>query len=141
MRQVKLIGPQMVFAPPKGGKLRDMPLPDVVSDALAAHITRRPSIDVTLPWKTPDGPPVTAKLLFYSRERKALNRNYFNMYLWKPALIAAGVIPERVPGERFTPSREHGTRRSCWTRERTSRPWPSTSATPTRVSRPGRTRT
>ncbi|MFJ5778808.1 tyrosine-type recombinase/integrase [Streptomyces sp. NPDC093094] len=108
VRQVKLVGPQMVFAPPKGGKLRDVPLPDVVSGALAAHITRRPPIDVTLPWKTPDGPPVTAKLLFYSRERKALNRNYFNMYLWKPALIAAGVIPEREPGERFTPSREHG---------------------------------
>ncbi|MEH0526915.1 tyrosine-type recombinase/integrase [Streptomyces stelliscabiei] len=107
-RQVKLVGPQMVFAPPKGGKLRDVPLPDVVSDALAAHVTRRPPIDVTLPWKTPDGPPVTAKLLFYSRERKALNRNYFNMYLWKPALIAGGVIPERVPGERFKPSREHG---------------------------------
>lgn len=42
VRQVKLVGPQMVFAPPKGGKLRDVPLPDVVSDALAAHITRRP---------------------------------------------------------------------------------------------------
>lgn len=94
--------------PAQGRQVADVPLPDVVSDALAAHITRRPPIDVTLPWKTPDGPPVTAKLLFYSRERKALNRNYFNMYLWKPALIAAGVIPERVPGERFTPSREHG---------------------------------
>ncbi|MEV5266492.1 tyrosine-type recombinase/integrase [Streptomyces werraensis] len=108
VRQVKLIGPRMVFAPPKGGKLRDVPLPDVVADTLAAHITRQPPIDVTLPWKTPDGPSATAKLLFYSRERKALNRNYFNMYLWKPALIAAGVIPERAPGERFTASREHG---------------------------------
>ncbi|MFD9005558.1 hypothetical protein ACFV0T_32205 [Streptomyces sp. NPDC059582] len=25
-------------------------------------------------------------------------RNYFNMYLWEPALITAGVIPERGPG-------------------------------------------
>jgi integrase len=108
VRQVKLVGPRMVFAPPKGGKLREVPLPGVVSDALARHITRRPPIEVTLPWKTPDGPPVTATLLFYSRERKALNRNYFNMYLWKPALISAGVIPERQPGERFKQSREHG---------------------------------
>jgi integrase len=107
-RQVKLIGSDMVFAPPKGGKLRDVPLADVVSYALATHITHRVPIDVTLPWKTPDGPPVTAKLLFYSRERKALNRNYFNMYLWKPALVSAGVIPERSPGERFSQSREHG---------------------------------
>ncbi len=108
VRQVKLIGPRMVFAPPKGGKSRDVPLPGVVSDALARRITRRPPAEVTLPWKTPDGPPVTATLLFYSRERKALNRNYYNMYLWKPALIAAGVIPERQPGGRFKESREHG---------------------------------
>ncbi|GGZ10091.1 tyrosine-type recombinase/integrase [Streptomyces poonensis] len=108
VRQVKLIGPNMVFAPPKGGKFRDVPLPDVVSHALAAHITRRPPTEITLPWKTPDGPPVTAPLLFYSRERKAMNRNYFNMYLWKPALVTAGVIPERSQGERFSQSREHG---------------------------------
>lgn len=107
-RQVKLVGAQMVFAPPKGGKLRDVPLPDVVADALTAHITRRPPIDVTLPWRTPDGPPVTATLLFFSRERKALNRNYFNPFLWKPALVSAGVIPERLPGERFQQSREYG---------------------------------
>ncbi|MFF3463231.1 tyrosine-type recombinase/integrase [Streptomyces sp. NPDC002619] len=108
VRQVKLVGAHMVFAPPKGAKLRDVPLPDVVSNALAAHITHRPPLDVTLPWKTPDGPPVTATLLFYSRERKALNRNYFNMHLWKPALVSAGVIPERSPGERFRESRQHG---------------------------------
>ncbi|WP_269854274.1 tyrosine-type recombinase/integrase [Streptomyces sp. RPT161] len=108
VRQVKMVGSHLVFAPPKGGKLRDVPLPDVVSYALAAHITKRPPIDVTLPWKTPDGPPVTATLIFYSRERKALNRNYFNMYLWKPALVSAGVIPQRQPGERFKQSREHG---------------------------------
>ncbi|WP_328387266.1 site-specific integrase [Streptomyces sp. NBC_00400] len=108
VRQVKMIGPHLVFAPPKGGKLRDVPMADLVSHRLSEHITRHPPVDVTLPWKTPDGPLVTAKLIFYSRERKALNRNYFNMYLWKPALVAAGVIPERRPGERFTYSREHG---------------------------------
>ncbi|MGP3984406.1 tyrosine-type recombinase/integrase [Streptomyces sp. KR80] len=108
VRQVKMVGSHLVFAPPKGGKLRDVPMPNSVSYALAAHITQRPPIEVTLPWKKPDGPPVTATLMFYSRERKALNRNYFNMYLWKPALVSAGVIPERLPGERFKESREHG---------------------------------
>ncbi|MEV6106658.1 tyrosine-type recombinase/integrase [Streptomyces sp. NPDC051940] len=108
VRQVKMVKAQLVFAPPKGGKLRDVPLPDVVSFALAEHITRRPPLAVTLPWKTPDGPPVTASLLFYTREKTALNRNYFNMYLWKPALVSAGVIPPRQPGQRFEPSREHG---------------------------------
>ncbi|MFI1826914.1 tyrosine-type recombinase/integrase [Streptomyces sp. NPDC020412] len=108
VRQVKMVGSHLVFAPPKGGKLRDVPLPDVVSHALARHITQRPPMEVTLPWKTPDGPPTTATLLFYSRERKALNRNYFNMHLWKPALVGADVIPQRSPGERFQRSREHG---------------------------------
>ncbi|MFE1892270.1 tyrosine-type recombinase/integrase [Streptomyces microflavus] len=108
VRQVKMVGSQLVFAPPKGGKLREVPLPEVVAHALARHVTQRPPIEITLPWKTPDGPPVTATLLFYSRERKALNRNYSNMYLWKPALVAAGVIPDRLPGERFKQSREHG---------------------------------
>lgn len=51
---------------------------------------------------------MTATLLFYSRERKAFNTNYFNMHLWKPALVSAGVIPERRPGERLNESREHG---------------------------------
>ncbi|MFF8986439.1 tyrosine-type recombinase/integrase [Streptomyces globisporus] len=108
VRQVKMVGSHLVFAPPKGGKLREVPLPEVVAHALARHITQRPPIEITLPWKTPDGPPVTATLLFYSRERKALNRNYSNMYLWKPALVSAGVIPDRLPGERFKQSREHG---------------------------------
>ncbi|ARX82994.1 hypothetical protein SMD44_02408 [Streptomyces alboflavus] len=108
VRQVKMIGAVLVFAPPKGGKVRDVPLADVTSAALTQHITCRPPLEVTLPWKTPDGPPVTASLMLYTRERKALNRNYFNMYLWKPALVAAGVIPERQPGERFKASREHG---------------------------------
>jgi hypothetical protein len=63
---------------------------------------------VTLPWRTPDGPPVTASLLFYSREPKPVNRNFFNMRVWKPALVAAEVVPPRTPGERFTESRERG---------------------------------
>ena len=36
-----------------------------------------------------------------------MNRNYFNPYLWKPALVAAGVISERT-GRRYEPSREYG---------------------------------
>jgi len=33
-----------------------------------------------------------------TREREALNRNYFNSFLWKPALEAAGIDPLRVNG-------------------------------------------
>jgi integrase len=108
VRQVKIVGSRLVFAPPKGDKFRDVPLPDSVSFALAQHVTQRPPVDVTLPWKTPDGPPVTCALLLYSRERKAMNRNYFNPFLWKPALVAAGVIGVRAAGERYESSRDQG---------------------------------
>ncbi|MDT0437710.1 MULTISPECIES: hypothetical protein [Streptomyces] len=65
VRQVKLLqGSRPVFGPPKGGEERDVPLPETVAFALAAHITRHPSMQVTLPWKTLDGPTATASLIF-----------------------------------------------------------------------------
>jgi integrase len=107
-RQVKQIHGRLVFAPPKGGKERDVPLPRSVSRRLATHMQEHPAVSVTLPWRDPDGKPVTVPLVFTSRERKAVNRNYFNAFLWKPAIVAAGVIPQRAPGERYVASREHG---------------------------------
>ncbi|WP_274913024.1 tyrosine-type recombinase/integrase [Streptomyces sp. WZ-12] len=97
-RQVKLLRGRPVYAPPKGGKVRDVPLPESVGFALAAHITRYPPQEVTLPWKTLDGAPVTATLIFYSPESLALNRNRFNDRVWRPALRAAGVPTGRDNG-------------------------------------------
>ncbi|WP_367221410.1 integrase [Streptomyces sp. 16-176A] len=47
------------------------------------------------------------------RERRAVNRNYFNSFVWKPALAEAGVIAAlkegALDGSRvWEPSREHG---------------------------------
>ena len=107
-RQVKQLRGRLVFAPPKGGRDRDVPLPESVSLRLAAHIEAYPPVPVTLPWREPDGRPVGVRLVFTSRERKAVNRNYLNAHVWKPALAAAGVIPPRQPGGRYVESREHG---------------------------------
>ncbi|WP_328536449.1 tyrosine-type recombinase/integrase [Streptomyces sp. NBC_00344] len=98
VRQVKLLHNRPVFAPPKGGKERDVPLPESVAFALAAHLTRYPAKEITLPWKTLDGPPVTATLIFYSPEGLSLNRNRFNHREWKPALQAAAVPAGRDNG-------------------------------------------
>jgi integrase len=98
VRQVKLLRNRPVFAPPKGGKERDIPLPESVSFALAGHLTRFPAREITLPWKTPDGPPVTATLIFTSPEGLSLNRNRFNHRVWKPALRAAEVPATRDNG-------------------------------------------
>jgi len=53
---------------------------------------------VTLPWEHPGGELVTARLLLYTRERGALNRNMFNAHIWKPALRTVGVEPTRDNG-------------------------------------------
>ncbi|MBB1256359.1 tyrosine-type recombinase/integrase [Streptomyces alkaliterrae] len=108
VRQVKLINGKPVFAPPKCDKERDVPLPASVAATLQEHSDRHPPTAVTLPWKKPDGPMVTARLLFTGLEGGAIRRNDFNTYSWKPALAAAGVIPERKPGERYASAREHG---------------------------------
>ncbi|MGH3313496.1 MAG: tyrosine-type recombinase/integrase [Streptomyces sp.] len=98
VRQVKLVANQPVFAPPKGGKERDVPLPESVASALAEHITRYSPTEITLPWKNLDGPPVSATLIFYSAEGLPLNRNRFNTRVWRPTLRALEVSAGRENG-------------------------------------------
>jgi integrase len=97
-RQVKLIHSRQVFAPPKGGKERDVPLPEMVALALAAHLKAFPVMKVALPWREPEGRTETAGLVVTTRERTALARTYFNRHIWKPALDAAGVPATRANG-------------------------------------------
>lgn len=97
-RQVKIVGSRLVFAPPKGGKERDVPLAESVSLRMAAHLAAFPAAAVSLPWREPPGTPRTARLIFTNAERTAYNRNSFNDYTWKPALRAAGVAATRENG-------------------------------------------
>lgn len=94
-RQVTHHRGTLVLALPKGGtddpKDRFVPLGDELAALLAQHMREHPPVAVTLPWRERDGEPVTVRLMFTTRERKALNKNYFN-YLWKAALEAIGVI-------------------------------------------------
>lgn len=89
---------KLVFARPKGSKMRDVPLPQSVAEALAAHLAEYPARTVTLPWEEPGGDPVTAELILTSVTGKAVNRNTFNTYGWKPALEAAGIPASRANG-------------------------------------------
>ena len=83
-QQVKIVRAHLVFAPPKGGKSREVPLPDVVGLAMAEHLRQYPARS--------DG------LIFTSREHKPLARTYYNPRIWKPALEAAGIPPTRENG-------------------------------------------
>ncbi|WP_228982484.1 site-specific integrase [Streptomyces sp. DH12] len=107
--QVKVANGHLVFGPPKRNKARDVPLPDRVMRALERHMERFPPVAVTLPWLRPDGPLVTKHLLFTRIDGGgAVRRTDFNTRVWKPALVAAGVIPQPSAGERHQAAREHG---------------------------------
>lgn len=122
-RQVKMVRAKLCFALPKGRKVRDVPLPSSVARAVLRHLELFPPVSVRLPWDDPRPPetaveakhrrPRTFSLLVTGRERTAVNRNYFNSYVWKPALAEAGVIApleeSTTEGSRvWEPSREHG---------------------------------
>jgi integrase len=91
VRQVKLIRNQPVFAPPKSGRPRTVPLPGSVAKELQEHVTRHPPVTVTLPWRSRTGEPTTVALLFSGHSGQEVNRNTFNRWTWRPALQAAGV--------------------------------------------------
>jgi len=107
-QQVKKLKGGLVFAPPKRGKIRDVPLGPDVAAALAEHMRRFPPVEVTLPWGKPDGPKVTRRLIFPSAAGGAVWGNGFNDGAWKPALAAAGIIPPRARGGRYQAARQHG---------------------------------
>ena len=87
--QVKLVAGCLYFAPVKNGTTRDVPVADPVIPVLAEHARRFPPVPVTLPWGTPDGKPVTRKLLFTTADGRALNRNAFNRVWRKPGGLRA----------------------------------------------------
>src|SRR5699024_1512330 len=99
LRQVKLRGGnKLLFGLPKGRKTRRVPLPDAVLDAINEHMTRFPPREITLPWDRLDGPERTVPLLLTTREQGALNRNYFNSSIWRPALERVGIEVTRENG-------------------------------------------
>jgi integrase len=99
-RQVKLLsrGRVRAFAPPKGGKLRDVPLPEAVAEQLRDHIKGYEPTKISLPWKTVDGGSHTAELVFVTRQHTPIARKEFNLYVWKAALRRAGIATTRENG-------------------------------------------
>ncbi|MEU1773640.1 tyrosine-type recombinase/integrase [Streptomyces sp. NPDC012842] len=108
VQQLKLSRSKPVFAPPKGGKLRDVPLPGPVAEALRAHMKQFPPVEITLPWKVAGGPLVTKRLIFMGPRGGHVWRTSLNEEAWKPALASAGVIPTPAAGAAHAESRENG---------------------------------
>lgn len=96
-RQVRLLNGHPTFGPPKGGRERDVPLPETVAVALSEHLRATPAVEVTLPWGDRGGPEHTAALVFTGPKGASLNKNPHTQRVWKPALEAAGI--DYVPRE------------------------------------------
>ena len=110
-RQIKVLKSRLVFALPKGEKIREEPLPESVKLVLSEHMRRHSPVTVTLPWRRLDGEPHTARLFFSSPGNAyggALYRDRVNE-VWHAALEEAGIVPPIPRGEkRGHAYREHG---------------------------------
>ncbi|WP_279339251.1 tyrosine-type recombinase/integrase [Sphaerisporangium perillae] len=104
--QVRLVRSRQVFSLPKR-KTRSVPMPAAVAESLRAHIENHPPVDVTLPWRAPDGEPRTYRLVFVRETGEALHWGSFN-YTWRGVIERAGIVPPTLPGARRRPYREHG---------------------------------
>ncbi len=97
-QQLRLVGNQVVLAPPKGGREREVPLPEVVAMAAAEHVQRFGTATVEVPWREPGGEMRNVELMFTNRDRGPLTRAYFTHNAWKPALEGAGLERNRDNG-------------------------------------------
>ena len=97
-RQVKIVGNRRVFALPKGGKTRDVPLAPSVREELAAYLAKYPAREVTLPWAEPDGDDHTVSLILTNESGRALHSASVTAAVWYPALDAVGIPRDRKNG-------------------------------------------
>lgn len=91
VRQIRVVERTLVFAPPKGGKSRVVPVSAAVLAEVQDHERRFPSVTVTLPWKEPGGEPVTARLLVTGGGGRLYPGDLFSKVVWQPAFRAAGI--------------------------------------------------
>lgn len=99
VRQIRIVENKPVFAPPKRGKTRTVPLSTRVAHELDEYAERFEPTELTLPWLHPGGKPVTARVYLVDYDGRPCMRGAFNSQVWRPALARAGVTG---------PTRDHG---------------------------------
>lgn len=102
VRQLKWVEGQPVFAPPKGGKSRVVPVGEGVLAAVDEYVRTHELLTVTLPWRRPGGELVAARLLI-NKAADGIRRNFdentvklwkgdgFQKGVWMPAFSRAGL--------------------------------------------------
>lgn len=90
-RQIRANGSDLVFALPKRGKTRIVPLPN----RLGSFLESLPTTLITLPWEKVSAKPITVRV-YLGRDGKLFDGSALNR-AWKKALELAGIM--RVPYE------------------------------------------
>ena len=85
----------------KNRRTRSVPLPSFVADLLKEHLTTHEPLEGERTLE-----PSVGGLIFYLREQKPINKNYFNTAIWLPAIKRAGLPRSRINGM-------HGLRHFC----------------------------
>ncbi|WP_280407994.1 tyrosine-type recombinase/integrase [Nocardia brasiliensis] len=94
-RQIKTVKGVMMFALPKGGKTREVPVADGVIEAIDAYEKLFPSVEVTLPWGKPDGELITVRVLVTGEKGRMYTGDLFTKVVWQAAFRAAGLEYQR----------------------------------------------
>jgi integrase len=97
-RQLKKLGAEHVWAPPKNDHERDVPLASWAEDAVLAYISKYPPRPLSLPWEELNGPLQSHKILFrWPTDDSFVRYRLYSELTWKPVLASAGVIPPPEP--------------------------------------------
>lgn len=89
-RQLKTVKGVMMFAPPKGGKTREVPIPEALLARIDRYGEMFPAVAVTLPWAKPDGDPITVRLLMTGdKSRRLYSGDLFTKVVWQGAFRTA----------------------------------------------------
>jgi integrase len=79
---------------------------------IQTHVSKYPPLPCSLPWERPNGKPRTCNLLFRWTDGRFIKPRSYTEQVWKPALVAAGVIPppdkDRRQRSRYTTTRKEG---------------------------------
>ncbi|WP_369679642.1 hypothetical protein [Streptomyces mirabilis] len=127
--QVELIRGVVVFAPLKGNKERDVPLPSSVASAFRRHMQSHPPVAIKLPWIRPDGPLTERRLISPIQPTESSGGATSTSRSGSPPLRPPALSRRPNPESRTPPPGNTGctpfatsTPRSSWTRARASKP-------------------
>lgn len=106
-RQIKLLAKTWCYALPKNDQERVVPLAASTAETLRTHVANYPPAPVTLPWERPDGERRTHRLVFLHPDSRCHMTYGVYIALWRPALAAAGLIPQPPPRRDGKPSKRY----------------------------------